>query len=77
MKNLINDIDKVFKEILRTKKKININSNQKNIESWDSIAHIKILIALEKKFKIKFRTDEFNSLLSVKKIIDCLKKKIK
>lgn len=41
-----------------------------DIEEWDSLGHIKFFLALEKKLKIKFSTEDIFKLDSVKKIID-------
>ena len=41
-----------------------------DIEEWDSLGHIKLFLALEKKLKIKFSTEDILKLDSVKKITD-------
>lgn len=41
-----------------------------DIEEWDSLGHIKFLLVLEKKLKIKFSTEDIQKLDSVKKITD-------
>ena len=43
---------------------------------WDSLQHIKIIIAIEKKFHIKISTSDIGKLTDVKSIINYLKKKI-
>ena len=57
--------------------KIKNNSSVKNIENWDSINNIKILIEIESLLKIKFSESDFHRHLNVKKIIDLAKKLIK
>tara|TARA_B100001057_G_scaffold481502_1_gene555603 strand:+ start:2579 stop:2806 length:228 start_codon:yes stop_codon:yes gene_type:complete len=42
---------------------------------WDSLQHIRIIIAIEKKFKIKISTSDIGKLNDVKSIINYLKKK--
>jgi len=71
-KNIIDCISKV----LQISKKITINSNSKNIEEWDSLAHLNILMALDKKANGKiFSIKEIAKATSVKEIIQILKKK--
>ena len=38
-------------------------------EEWDSLGHIKLFFALEKKFKIKFSTQDIIQTDSIEKII--------
>tara|TARA_A100001011_G_C14292463_1_gene836874 strand:- start:980 stop:1207 length:228 start_codon:yes stop_codon:yes gene_type:complete len=42
---------------------------------WDSLQHIKIIIAIEKKFKVKISTSDIGKLNNAKSIISYLKKK--
>lgn len=44
---------------------------------WDSLQHIKIIIAIEKKFLIKISTSDIGKLTDAKLIINYLKKKIR
>ena len=71
---LLNNLKTVFKKEL----KINVQSKNKiyDFESWDSLANFNILLACEKKFKIKFTAKEFNSINSFKEILKVVKKKL-
>jgi len=63
MKNLKKEIRKIIKNTLKIKnKKINLVAN--NINNWDSIGHLHLVIALEKKFKINFSNSEISKMLS-------------
>ena len=42
---------------------------------WDSLQHIRIIIAIEKKFKVKISTSDIGKLNDAKSIINYLKKK--
>jgi len=53
---------------------INKNSDMQSIKEWDSINHIKIILLLEKKYKIKIKTSDFDKFTSIKFIEDYLKK---
>ena len=53
---------------------ISIESNAENTESWDSLGHLRIIMAIEEKFNIKFKTDEISSLNSVDKLINKIEK---
>lgn len=53
--------------------KINENSSSKNIEEWDSLGHLTILMSLDKKFKGKLNSiSELSNCDSLKKIYKTL-----
>lgn len=47
----------------------------KNVEGWDSLAHIKLIIAVEKMFKIRFDTAETGSLENVGSLLGAIVEK--
>ena len=51
-------------------------SSPDNIESWDSINHMKIVIALEEEFNVQFTDDEITELINMKLIIATLLEKL-
>ena len=49
-------------------------SSSKNIKNWDSMNHVKIIVGIEKEFKIKINTSIATELNSIKKIISYINK---
>lgn len=49
----------------------------KDIENWDSLMHITLVIAIEKKFNIRLNAADVGELDNVSKMIDLLCKKVK
>ena len=47
-----------------------------DVEDWDSINHVKLLIALEKELNIRFASEEIQGLSNVGALIDLLEKKL-
>tara|TARA_B110000967_G_C18850661_1_gene544443 strand:- start:1531 stop:1752 length:222 start_codon:yes stop_codon:yes gene_type:complete len=48
---------------------INLETDTKNTPEWDSLAHVRIILELEKELKIKVRNDQIGELNSIKKLI--------
>ena len=68
------DLYKLIQVSLKTKSKIDINSNSNNINGWDSLGQLSILTTLDKKLKGKTsKLGELADADSVKKIIKILK----
>jgi acyl carrier protein len=47
-----------------------------DIEEWDSLAHIQLILAIEQNFKIKFKTTEISGLANVGEMMDLIQKKL-
>lgn len=46
------------------------------VEGWDSLGHLNLILAIEDEFKIKFTTSQIIEIISIKKIIKTIKEKI-
>ena len=57
----------------KSKNKENIDFN--NLEKWDSLNHVKLILSIESKFKIKIDPEKSMQLMSYKKILNFLNKK--
>lgn len=47
-----------------------------DIEDWDSLEHINLVVAVEKKFGIKFNMGEVNEFKNVGEMVDIIEKRI-
>jgi acyl carrier protein len=47
-----------------------------DIEDWDSLAHITLIVAIEKEFNIKFDLIELKPLQNVGELLDLIQSKI-
>lgn len=72
-------LDNELKKIFKSELKINVKNNSKiyDYEKWDSIGNFNLLLSIEKKFKIKFNSQEFNKLNSLKEIKKVVTNKFK
>lgn len=53
-------------------KKINEDSSPEDIDTWDSLNQINLVLALEEEFGVKFTDDQIVQMLSVRSIIERL-----
>ncbi len=59
-------IRNVFREVFDDDEMIILDStSSKDIEDWDSVAHIKLVLSLEQEFSIRLTIDEVASIKTV------------
>jgi acyl carrier protein len=47
-----------------------------DVEEWDSLNHINLMVAIEARFNIKFKTAELESLRNVGHLVEIIEKKL-
>lgn len=52
-------------------------TNADDIEDWDSFEHINLVVAMEKKFQLKFDLKEVGALKNVGEMVDLIVKRLK
>lgn len=76
MDNEMKNITTIIAEILRVPvTEITEHTSMESNPLWDSLSHIEIIYALERKFAIEFSGDEIVEAISVNKIKDIVLKK--
>ena len=71
--NLEKIIAIVSKSINTHEKDININSKSSDFYKWDSLAHVNIILEIEKNTKKKIKASKMGELTSIKSILNYLK----
>ena len=70
---ILADIQEIFREVLDNEEiEINFETVADDIEEWDSLSHIQLIVAIEKQFKIKFSSKELMEWKTVGDMIDCI-----
>jgi len=49
----------------------------KDVEGWDSLAHVNLIVAVEKSFGVRFTTKEVKALANVGDIVRLIEKRAK
>ena len=70
-------LESIFRDLFRDESLvIHTEMSAKDIEGWDSLAHITLIVAIEKKFGIKFKLAELHEVRNVGDILVLIEAKI-
>lgn len=76
MQVTIDDLIPVFRDVLENDKLVILEATTADdIEEWDSLNHIYLVVAIEKKFGVKFTTQEIQGWKCVGDILIDMSKK--
>lgn len=70
-------LQEIFRDILDLDDLILEDETSANdIEEWDSLAHINLVVAIERQYNIKFALGELQNLKNIKDMIHLIEKKL-
>ena len=55
---------------------VTLNTSAADVEEWDSLSHIRLMVAVEKAFKLKFKNSEIESLTNVGDLVRLVSAKL-
>lgn len=77
MDSLLPEVQSIFRDVFdRPDLEITRASNAYTVEDWDSLTHINLVSAIEKKYKVKFALGELKELENVGDLLDLLQTKL-
>jgi len=77
MNNLLEQLQPIFQDVLdQPNLTLTLKSSGQNVDGWDSLAHINIVSAIEREFKIRFALGELQDLKNVGDMIELMKAKL-
>lgn len=77
MRDIKNELQEVFREVFDDDAlSITNEMTAKDYEGWDSLAHINLLVAAEKRFGVRFATGEISNLKNVGDFIRLIQNKL-
>jgi acyl carrier protein len=74
---IISELNPIFQDVLdQSDLQINASSSAENVSDWDSLAHINLVMSIEKHYKISFGLAELQELKDVGEMATLIQKKL-
>jgi len=74
---IFEQLNEIFMDILDLDAcKLTDGTSANDIEEWDSLSHIQLIVAIEKAFKIKFTSLEIMKWKNVGEMVDTIEQRI-
>ena len=74
---IIAQLNPIFKDVLDNDNVVvTYNTTASDIEEWDSLTHIQLVVAIEKHFKIRFKSGEITAFKNVGDMCEAIKLKL-
>lgn len=73
---ILRRVQEIFRDILDNDDIVlSPQTTANDVEDWDSLTHIQLIVAIEKAFKLKFTSKEILSWSDVSEMIECIQSK--
>ena len=67
----VSTIIEIFQDILDVKKgTVSLKTTSSDIDQWDSVATVNIIVALEEEFRIKFKLEDIQTVKTVQDFVE-------
>jgi acyl carrier protein len=71
--DILQAVNAIFIDVLDDENiKLTYETSADDVDDWDSLTHIQLVVAVEKHFKIRFTSQEIQRWENVGEMIDCI-----
>ncbi len=75
--NIFIKLNEIFQEVFDDENiKVDAKTTSEDIEDWDSLEHINLVVSIEKEFKVKFDIKEVSEMKNVGEMVEVILNKL-
>ncbi|HNX01913.1 MAG TPA: acyl carrier protein [Candidatus Cloacimonadota bacterium] len=75
-KQIVTEVEQVVEKILKHKVTLEDETIAGEVQGWDSLTHMEIIVAIEKHFNIKFSFMDIMNFQNMGSMFDCISNKL-
>ena len=76
--DILKKVNDIFIDVLDDEEiVIDATTTADDVDEWDSLTHIQLIVAIEKSFGLRFTSQEIQSWKNVGEMLDCIENKNK
>jgi acyl carrier protein len=69
---ILEDLNRIFCEVLLDEVRLTSSTTAADVEGWDSLTHISLMLAVEETFKVRFGLGELDRTKNVGELINVI-----
>jgi len=74
---IIRELTPIFRDVLdQPDLELGSETDASKVDGWDSLAHVNLVVAIEKRYRVKFALGELQALKNVGDMADLIEKKV-
>ena len=74
---IFDKLNEIFRDVLDNDEiELTEATKSTDIEEWDSLGHIQLVVAIEKAFGLKFKSEEINKWANVGEMVDTIMERV-
>jgi acyl carrier protein len=71
----LKQLSEIFSSAFEEKIVLNADSGKENLEQWDSLKHLHLILELEEQLNVRFNSEEIEQMTNVNRVIAVLREK--
>lgn len=74
---ILHKVTEIMQELVDDRSlQLSNDTTSDDVEDWDSVNHVKLILAIESEFNIRFQTSEINSSANVGELVGLIEHKL-
>ncbi len=69
---ILTRVNDIFQDVVSDEAELTMSTTASDIPEWDSLAHVRLILAIERGFKLKFSAAEVSRLNNVGDLVDLI-----